>query len=55
VTDRTIEMFDPGEPFDASVCSLVLCRVDEPETVLRQVFSLLRPGGHGGSSGRVHP
>jgi SAM-dependent methyltransferase len=45
VTDRTIETFDPGEPFDAVVCSLVLCRVDKPDKVLRQVFSLLRPGG----------
>jgi SAM-dependent methyltransferase len=45
VTDRTIDTFDPGEPFDAAVCSLVLCRVDEPKKVLRQVFSLLRPGG----------
>ncbi len=45
VTDRPIAMFDPGEPFDAAVCSLVLCRVDEPDKVLRQVFSLLRPGG----------
>ncbi len=45
VTDRTIEMFNSGEPFDAAVCSLVLCRVEEPDKVLRQVFSLLRPGG----------
>jgi hypothetical protein len=27
------------------VCSLVLCSVDEPEGVLRQLLSLLRPGG----------
>ncbi|MGE5697185.1 MAG: class I SAM-dependent methyltransferase [Candidatus Sericytochromatia bacterium] len=45
VTDRTIEMFDPVEPFDAAVCSLVLCRVDNPNRMLRQVFSLLRPVG----------
>jgi SAM-dependent methyltransferase len=45
VTDSTIETLDAGEPFDAVVCSLVLCSVDEPETVLEQLFSLLRPGG----------
>jgi hypothetical protein len=27
------------------VCSLVLCSVDEPDDVLRQLLSLLRPGG----------
>src|SRR5512139_2498810 len=41
VTDRAIEIFDPREPFDAAVCSLVLCRVDDPDKVLRHVFSLL--------------
>ncbi len=45
VSDRAIETLDPGEPFDAAVFSLVLCRVDEPGRVLRHVFSLLRPGG----------
>jgi SAM-dependent methyltransferase len=34
-----------GEPFDAVVCSLVLCSVDDPDTVLRQLFSTLREGG----------
>lgn len=34
-----------SEPFDAVVCSLVLCSVDEPDSVLRQLFALLRPGG----------
>jgi SAM-dependent methyltransferase len=44
-------------PFDAVVCSLVLCSVDDPDTVLRQLFSLVRPGGelrfleHVGSGG----
>jgi SAM-dependent methyltransferase len=33
------------EPFDAVVCSLVLCSVEEPDDVLRQLLSLLRPGG----------
>lgn len=45
VTADTAEELQPGEPFDAVVCSLVLCSVDDPETVLRQLFSLLRPGG----------
>ena len=27
------------------VCSLVLCSVDEPDMLLRQLLSLLRPGG----------
>ena len=45
VIDRTIETFDAREPFDAVVCSLVLCSVDNPEIVLQQVFSLLQPGG----------
>ncbi len=46
-----------GAPFDAVVCSLVLCSIDDPDTVLRQLFSLVRPGGelrfleHVGSGG----
>jgi SAM-dependent methyltransferase len=45
VTADTVETLDAGEPFDAVVCSLVLCSIDEPETVLRQLCSRLRPGG----------
>jgi SAM-dependent methyltransferase len=45
VTNRTVESFSATEPFDAVVCSLVLCSVNEPDSVLRQLFSLLRPGG----------
>lgn len=45
VSDGTIEAFDSAEPFDAIVCSLVLCSIDDPETVLRQLFSVLTPGG----------
>lgn len=45
VTNRTVETFAADEPFDAVVCSLVLCSVAEPDSVLQQVFSLLRPGG----------
>lgn len=45
VSGEKIEDFPAGAPFDAVVCSLVLCSVDDPDTVLRQVFSILRPGG----------
>jgi len=45
VANRTVESFSADEPFDAVVCSLVLCSVAEPDSVLRQLFSLLRPGG----------
>ncbi len=45
VTDRAVEELEPGPPFDAVVCSLVLCSVDDQEGVLRQLFSQLRPGG----------
>lgn len=31
--------------FDAAICSLVLCSVAEPETVLRGIFESLSPGG----------
>lgn len=34
-----------SEPFDAVVCSLVLCSVADPQTVLRQLNSVLKPGG----------
>jgi SAM-dependent methyltransferase len=48
VSVDTVERYAPsatGEPFDAVVCSLVLCSVDDPADVLRQLFSALRPGG----------
>jgi len=45
VTAGTIESLEPSEPFDAVVCSLVLCSVEQPDSVVRQLFSLLRPGG----------
>jgi SAM-dependent methyltransferase len=45
ITNRTVESFSADEPFDAAVCSLVLCSVGEPDSVLRQVLLLLRPGG----------
>ncbi|MBU9766330.1 class I SAM-dependent methyltransferase [Mycobacterium sp. TNTM28] len=45
VSSDTAETFSSADPFDAVVCSLVLCSIEEPDTVLRQLFSLLRPGG----------
>lgn len=45
VDTGTIEKFSDGGEFDAVVCSLVLCSVDDPEQVLRELYSLLRPGG----------
>ncbi len=45
VTGDTVEAFNDAEPFDAVVCSLVLCSVDDPGDVLRRLYSLLRPGG----------
>jgi SAM-dependent methyltransferase len=45
VTSDTIERYALGEQFDAIVCSLVLCSVDDPDSVLRQLFSRLKPGG----------
>jgi SAM-dependent methyltransferase len=60
VTAGTVERYlrdAGGELFDAVVCSLVLCSVDDPNSVLRQLFSLVRPGGelrfleHVGSGG----
>jgi 2-polyprenyl-3-methyl-5-hydroxy-6-metoxy-1,4-benzoquinol methylase len=33
------------KPLDAVVCSRVLCSVEQPERVLRELYSLLRPGG----------
>lgn len=45
VTADTVEQFADDEPFDAVVCSLVLCSVDDPESVVKQLFSVLKPGG----------
>jgi SAM-dependent methyltransferase len=45
VKSETVEAFTGGAPFDAVVCSLVLCSVRDPAGVLRQLYSLLRPGG----------
>ncbi len=45
VTAETAEAFSGDEPFDAVVCSLVLCSVRDPGGVLEHLYSLLRPGG----------
>src|ERR1700761_1008642 len=45
VTSGRVETFSGAEPFDAVVCSLVLCSVRDPDGVLRRLYSLLRPGG----------
>jgi SAM-dependent methyltransferase len=45
VIGETAEAFSDGELFDAVVCSLVLCSVQDPAGVLRRMYSLLRPGG----------
>jgi SAM-dependent methyltransferase len=45
VTNRTVESFSADTPFDAVVFSLVLCSVTDPDSVLQQALSLLKPGG----------
>lgn len=45
VSTDTVEQYSAAEPFDAVVCSLVLCCLEAPDGVLRQLVSLLRPGG----------
>jgi SAM-dependent methyltransferase len=45
LTADTVERFRDGEPFDAVVCSLVLCSVEDPDAVAAQLYSALRPGG----------
>ena len=45
VVESTIETLPGGELFDAAVCSLVLCSVEDPDAVLRQLHSMLKLGG----------
>lgn len=45
VANQTVESLTETEPFDAVVCSLVLCTVDDADAVAGELFSLLKPGG----------
>ena len=45
VVESTVEAAPDGEPFDAVVCSLVLCSVEDPQSVLSRLHSALKPGG----------
>jgi SAM-dependent methyltransferase len=45
VIPETVEALSEGAPFDAVVCSLVLCSIDDQDAVLGQLNSRLRPGG----------
>jgi SAM-dependent methyltransferase len=45
VSGETMEQVSAAKPFDAVVCSLVLCSVREPDAALRHLHALLRPGG----------
>ncbi|WP_025735274.1 methyltransferase domain-containing protein [Mycobacterium genavense] len=45
LTNETVEQFHDDEPFDAVVCSLVLCSVRDPELVLQRLYKFLHPGG----------
>jgi ubiquinone/menaquinone biosynthesis C-methylase UbiE len=45
VIESTVETMPATEPFDAVVCSLVLCSVADPDGVLRQLNAVLKPGG----------
>lgn len=45
VRGESVEELGDEQEFDAVVCSLVLCSIDDPEAVLRQLRSRLRPGG----------
>ena len=45
VSTDTVEQFADAEPFDAVVCSLVLCSIDAPEAVVGQLLDRLKPGG----------
>ena len=45
VSTAAIEEFSTDQSFDAVVCSLVLCSVDDPDSVVRELYSMLKPGG----------
>ena len=45
IAGHTIETLSETAPFDAVVCSMVLCTVDDADSVVRQLYSRLKPGG----------
>jgi SAM-dependent methyltransferase len=45
VVGESAEGFSDAQPFDAVVCSLVLCSVRDPGGVLHRLYTFLRPGG----------
>lgn len=45
VSGTPIESLDDPGPFDAVVCSLVLCTVNDADSVVQQLFSRLKSGG----------
>jgi SAM-dependent methyltransferase len=47
VTEQTVESMTAteAEPFDAVVCSLVLCSVGDADGVVQQLYSMTKPGG----------
>lgn len=45
VSTATVEEYASAETFDAVVCSLVLCSIEDPDSVLQQLFSIIKPGG----------
>lgn len=46
ISDRPVEAIPPSEgPFDAIVCTLVLCTVPDADRAARHMRTLLRPGG----------
>lgn len=45
VTATTVEGFDAEEQYDAVVCSLVLCSVDDLDSVVAQLYTLIKPRG----------
>ncbi|MGB5111575.1 MAG: class I SAM-dependent methyltransferase [Mycobacterium sp.] len=45
VSTAAVEEFEADGSFDAVVCSLVLCSVDDPEGVVRRLYSILKSGG----------
>ncbi|MBO0679535.1 class I SAM-dependent methyltransferase [Mycolicibacterium sp. S2-37] len=45
VTEETVEQYRTADRFDAVVCALVLCSIEDPDAVLLELSGLLKPGG----------